>query len=148
MASVREHDSRSCLEQILKETERVKLLEAERVAAKRAAGRKLLEEVAKTNAAQIERKKLILQSEQEDDARIAAYVRAREEKEEAARLEAVRIAHEKEMEVVRLRAAQERASDIKAELDELRAQAPPRTIFRTMSRTVPARLSCRSHVQT
>ena len=90
--------SPACGWQILKETERVKLMEAEQVAVKRAAGRKLLEEVAKTNAAQIERKKLILQAELEDDARIAAYVRSREEKEAAQQAEAARIAHEKEME--------------------------------------------------
>ena len=108
--------------QILKEIERVKALEAEQQALKRTAGRKLLEEVAKTNASQIERKKLILQAEIDDDARIAAYVRQREEKEAAAAAAAARIAHEKEMETLRLRAAQERASDIKAELDELRAQ--------------------------
>lgn len=108
--------------QILGEIERVKAMEAEQVAAKRAAGRKLLEEVARTNAAQIERKRDILQAELEEDARIAAYVRAREVKEQEAQQEAARIAKEKELETARLRAQQERASDIKAELDELRAQ--------------------------
>lgn len=108
--------------QILAEIERVKQQEAEQLAAKRAAGRKLLEEVARTNAQQIERKKDILQAELEEDARIAAYVRAREQKELELQQEAARIAKEKELETARLRAQQERASDIKAELDELRAQ--------------------------
>lgn len=115
---LREHERA----QILSEIERVKRQEAEQLAAKRAAGRRLLEEVARTNAAQIERKKLILQAELEEDARIAAYVRARELKEQEQAEELARIAHEKEMETARLRAQQERASDIKAELDELRAQ--------------------------
>lgn len=89
---------------------------------KRRKGKEMLREVLAANREAIERKKLRVVAEAEEDRVIAAYnadKRAREEEYEA---EQQRIADEKEREVARMRADQERASDKQAEKDELQAR--------------------------
>jgi len=108
-------------QQMLAEIERMKEEEMVALQQKREAGRKMLEEVAEANKAQIARKKLIILAEQEEDERIAQYLREKElrEQEQADIAEAMR--KEKERETARLRAQQEKSQDRQAELDELRA---------------------------
>jgi len=108
-------------QQMLAEIERMKEEELQQQYEKRVAGRKLLEEVAKANQAQIERKKMIVHAEKEEDSRIAMYLREKELREQSQAEEAERIRREREQEVARLRAEQEKAADKQAELDELRA---------------------------
>ena len=108
--------------QMLAEIQRMKDEEAAEAARKREAGRKLLEEVSRANAAQLERKKLVIQAERDEEERIARYIADRDEREMQEQLERERQAREKELETARMRAAQEKASDTQAEMDELRAQ--------------------------
>lgn len=107
--------------QMLAEIDRMKEEEMRKIQEQRAAGRKLLEEVANANLWQIERKKKIISAEKEEDARIADYIAKKEAKEAAFAEEQDRIRREKEFEVARLRAMQEKANDRQAEIDELRA---------------------------
>eukprot|EP00240_Pyramimonas_obovata_P001211 CAMPEP_0118935178 /NCGR_PEP_ID=MMETSP1169-20130426/15074_1 /TAXON_ID=36882 /ORGANISM="Pyramimonas obovata, Strain CCMP722" /LENGTH=462 /DNA_ID=CAMNT_0006878171 /DNA_START=303 /DNA_END=1691 /DNA_ORIENTATION=+ len=107
--------------QMFAELERMKEEELAQQYEKRMAGHKLLQEVARANAAQIERKKGLIQMEKEEDARIARYIRERDLREQAYQEEQARIAHERELETARLRAQQEKMADKQAELDELRA---------------------------
>lgn len=95
--------------------------EAER-AQKLEAGRRLLTQVMEANNAQARSKLRKKQEELEEDARIADYVRKREEREAMQEAELARIAAEKEKEVARLRAAQERIIDRQSAIDELRAK--------------------------
>jgi hypothetical protein len=88
---------------------------------KRVAGKKLLEEVAKANLEQIDRKKLIIASEKEEEERIARYIAEKDAREQGEQAEKDRVTKEKELETARLRAQQEKAADHQAELDELRA---------------------------
>ena len=60
------------------------------------------------NASIIERKKHMMDADKEENARIARYIRERDEREEAASKEAARVAHERELETARLRAQQEK----------------------------------------
>jgi len=85
-------------------------------------GKKMLAEVAMSNAQQIELKKSAGDYEKEDDRRIAAYVRNRElrELEYAHQQEGIKAA--KERETLRLRAMQEKMADKQAELDGLRSK--------------------------
>ena len=89
---------------------------------KKEAGQRLLAEVAKANAAQLERKKLMVQSEREEEERIARYIAERDEREAREQAEKERVAREKELETARLRAQQEKHADTAAAMDELRAQ--------------------------
>lgn len=89
---------------------------------KKEAGQKLLAEVSKANAAQLERKKLMVQSEREEEERIARYIAERDEREAREQAEKERVAREKELETARLRAQQEKHADTAAAMDELRAQ--------------------------
>lgn len=107
--------------QMLLEMERMKEEELMQAQEKKIAGRLLLEEVAKANLEQIERKKMIIDAEKEEDVRIAQYIAEKEAREYAQAMEAERIRKEKELETARLRAQQEKAADKQAELDELRA---------------------------
>jgi len=107
--------------QMFAELERMKDEELQVAYEKRVAGHKLLQEVARANSSQIERKKMIMLAEKEDDARIQRYLKERDAREEAALAEAERVKRERELEVARLRAQQEKAQDKQAEVDELRA---------------------------
>mmetsp|Transcript_36687 Transcript_36687/g.91378 ORF Transcript_36687/g.91378 Transcript_36687/m.91378 type:complete len:514 (-) Transcript_36687:369-1910(-) len=107
--------------QMLAEIQRIKDEEASEVQRKRVAGKKLLEEVAKANLEQIDRKKLIIQSERDEEERIAHYIYEKDAREQGELSEKERVAREKELETARLRAQQEKAADHAAELDELRA---------------------------
>jgi hypothetical protein len=107
--------------QMLSEIQRVKDEAAAEAQRKRDVGKKLLAEVSKANAAQIERKKLIIQAERDEEERIAQYIADRDARELAEQMERDRVAHEIEMETVRMRAQQEKQADTQAEMDELRA---------------------------
>mmetsp|Transcript_5895 Transcript_5895/g.7951 ORF Transcript_5895/g.7951 Transcript_5895/m.7951 type:complete len:521 (+) Transcript_5895:39-1601(+) len=107
--------------QMFAELERMKEEELQQQYEKRIAGQKLLQEVARANSNQIDRKKMIIQAEKEEDGRIARYIKEREAREQAAQEEQERFKQERELEVARLRAMQEKAADKQAELDELRA---------------------------
>merc|ERR1719409_2102826 len=84
-------------------------------------GKKMLAEVAMSNAQQIELKKSAGDYEKEDDRRIAAYCRDRERREMEYNQQQEAIKAAKERETLRLRAMQEKMADKQAELDGLRA---------------------------
>jgi len=100
----------------------MKTNEIKQAQAKVEMGKKMLAEVAMSNAQQIELKKSAGDYEKEDDRRIAAYVRDREmrELEYAHQQEGIKAA--KERETLRLRAMQEKMADKQAELDGLRSK--------------------------
>lgn len=104
------------------EQERLAREDAERAAEKARQGKLLMEEVMRTNAEQLDRKRVLKDQEREEEQRIAEYIRLRDAREEAAAAEKARLAKEKELEIARLRAQQERAADRQAELDDLRAR--------------------------
>jgi len=91
-------------------------------AAKAEAGKKLLKEVALSNAEQIALKKKAAEAEKMEERRIQAYIRDKERREQDHHAEQERIKQEREMETARLRAAQEKMADKQAELDALRAK--------------------------
>lgn len=95
--------------------------EQERLA-KVAAGRKLLAQVVEANNAGARAKLRKKQEEIDEELRIAAYIRAKEEREARNEAELSRIRNEKEKEIARLRAMQERAQDRQSAIDELRAK--------------------------
>lgn len=107
---------------VLAEIERMRVEEERQMEEKREQGRRLLAEVQKSNFAQIERKKAILEEEKEEDERIALYIKMKEAKEAEEAERQAHIAKEKELELARMRAKQEKMTDKQAELDELRAQ--------------------------
>lgn len=108
-------------QQMLREIQRMKLEEVEEIAKKREAGAALLADVAHANAAQQDRRRLVLQFEKEEEGRIAAYLAEKDKREMEVEVEKRQIAREKEMETARMRARQEKQADTAAELDELRA---------------------------
>merc|ERR1719409_1826054 len=85
-------------------------------------GKKMLAEVAMSNAQQIELKKSAGDYEKEDDRRIAAYCRDRERREMEYNQQQEAIKAAKERETLRLRAMQEKMADKQAELDGLRSK--------------------------
>jgi len=96
--------------------------EIREVMRKKDAGKKLLEEVAKSNAEQIDLKKRAGEAEIEDDRRIAMYLRDKETRDQARMQSESAVKAEKERETQRLRAMQEKMADKQAELDALRAK--------------------------
>merc|ERR1719198_529446 len=96
--------------------------EIRQVVAKKEAGKKLLEEVAASNAEQIELKRREKDKEVDEDRRVAAYLREREVREQQRMQSEEAIKAEKERETARLRAKQEKMKDKQAELDALRAK--------------------------
>mmetsp|Transcript_7111 Transcript_7111/g.11714 ORF Transcript_7111/g.11714 Transcript_7111/m.11714 type:complete len:488 (+) Transcript_7111:139-1602(+) len=113
-----EQEAELMLERI-KENERRQEEEARR---KIEHGRKLHAEVMAANDAAARAKLRRKQEENEENERIARYIKQKELKEarEEERLAAIKAA--KEQEVARLRAQQEKANDRRSELDELRAR--------------------------
>lgn len=85
-------------------------------------GKKMVAEVAMSNAQQIELKKTAGDYEKEDDRRIAAYCRDRERREMEYNQQQEAIKAAKERETLRLRAMQEKMADKQAELDGLRSK--------------------------
>ena len=109
-------------EAMLRQNEDLKAEEMRQLQAKKAAGKKLLEEVALSNADQISLKQRAKDSEKDEERRIAGYLRAKEEREQMVAQEQAAIKAEKERETARLRAMQEKMKDKQAELDALRAK--------------------------
>merc|ERR1719181_2700129 len=109
-------------EAMLKQNAAMKEEEIRQVVAKKAAGARLLEEVAASNAEQIELKKLDKDKEVDEERRIAAYLREREHRDQAHMAQEEAAKAEKERETARLRAKQEKMKDKQAELDQLRAK--------------------------
>jgi hypothetical protein len=85
-------------------------------------GRKLLDEVIKSNEQQALLKIRQKQLEAEEDRKIAEYIRQKEAREAAAEMEKERIRAAKELELARMRATQEKAQNRQAQIDELRAK--------------------------
>jgi len=109
-------------EAMLKQNEDLKNEELRQQQIKKEAGKKLLEEVAMSNADQIMLKKREKEKGKDEDRRIAAYLRDREIREQDLQQEKERVKTEKERETARLRAMQEKMKDKQAELDALRAK--------------------------
>merc|ERR1719446_474557 len=109
-------------EAMLRQNAEMKEEEIRQVVAKKDAGKKLLEEVAASNAEQIELKRREKDKEVEEDRRVAAYLRDREVREQQRMQSEEAIKAEKERETARLRAKQEKMKDKQAELDALRAK--------------------------
>merc|ERR1711988_269847 len=109
-------------EAMLRQLERLKEEDLLKAEMKKEAAKKLMEEVAASNAQMIRMKELKRQKELEEEQRIAAYLEEKAAREQAHQDELDRIAAEKEAEVIKLRQMQEKASDKKSELDALRAK--------------------------
>lgn len=107
---------------MIKQNEEMKAEERAQQLAKAEAGKKLLAEVALSNAEQIRLKKLGAEAEKMEERKIQAYIRDKERREQEFHQEQERIKNEREMETARLRAAQEKMADKQAELDQLRAK--------------------------
>ena len=107
---------------MLRQNEELKDEESRQTFMKKEAGKKLLGEVAISNADQISLKKQEKEKGKDEDRRIAAYLRERESREQVVQQEKERVKTEKERETARLRAMQEKMKDKQAELDALRAK--------------------------
>ena len=109
-------------EAMLKQNEEMKQQEIASLIEKKNAGAKLLEQVAASNAEQIELKKLQKEQAKHEDDMIKVYLRQREKRDQARTQLEESIKAEKERETARLRAQQEKMADKQAELDALRAK--------------------------
>eukprot|EP00657_Telonema_sp_P-1_P007364 TRINITY_DN27184_c0_g1_i1.p1 TRINITY_DN27184_c0_g1~~TRINITY_DN27184_c0_g1_i1.p1 ORF type:complete len:511 (+),score=238.17 TRINITY_DN27184_c0_g1_i1:212-1744(+) len=89
---------------------------------KKGAAKKLMAEVAVSNAQMTKLKELKRQREKEEDARIAQYLQDKAKREQEHQEMLDRAAADKEAECAALRAQQEKETDKKAELDALRAK--------------------------
>eukprot|EP00667_Euglena_gracilis_P007214 EG_transcript_7276 len=100
-----------------------KLQEEERVIQerKREASRQLMQDIAVVNAEQIRLKARQKELEVADDRRIAEYVKEKDKRETELAEEQERQRAEREREVARLRSLQEKAQDLQAEADAVRA---------------------------
>jgi hypothetical protein len=109
-------------EALLHQHEQLKEEELKQQVARKKAGEQLLRETAYSNASQIGLKRQAAQKDVDEDARIQAYIRAKEKREQEHMLEQERSKAERERETARLRAKQEKMKDKQAELDLLRAK--------------------------
>lgn len=107
---------------MLRQNDEMKQEEVRQIIAKKEAGKKLLEEVAASNAGQIELKKQEKEKLKEEDLMIQVYLRDREKRDQERQQHEDAIKAEKERETARLRAQQEKLKDKQAELDALRAK--------------------------
>jgi len=107
---------------LIAQNEDMKKEERQQMVLKVEAGKKLLNEVALSNAEQIALKKRAASEEKEEERRIAAYIRDKEMREQEHHMEQERIKAERERETAKLRAMQEKMKDKQAELDALRAK--------------------------
>jgi hypothetical protein len=109
-------------EAMLRQIERLKQMEKEKEEERRRMGKEMLHEAAMANAEQIKRKEEHRHKMQEEEERIAEYIKERDRKEQE-RQEAMEAELKaKAEETARLRAKQERAADKQAETDALRAK--------------------------
>jgi len=109
-------------EAMLRQNEEIKQEEFRQMVAKKEAGKKLLEQVAASNAEQIELKKMEIDRNKNEELKIQVYLRQREKREQERAQMEDGIKAEKERETARLRAQQEKMKDKQAELDALRAK--------------------------
>eukprot|EP00967_Tisochrysis_lutea_P157143 scaffold318259_cov28-Tisochrysis_lutea.AAC.4 len=109
-------------EAMIRQHEQMKAEELKQQIARKKVGEQLLRETALSNASQIILKQQAAQNEKEENARIQAYIRAKEKREQEQLLEQQRLKAERERETARLRAKQEKMKDKQAELDALRAK--------------------------
>eukprot|EP01065_Artemidia_motanka_P028888 TRINITY_DN3463_c0_g1_i1.p2 TRINITY_DN3463_c0_g1~~TRINITY_DN3463_c0_g1_i1.p2 ORF type:complete len:502 (+),score=302.18 TRINITY_DN3463_c0_g1_i1:67-1572(+) len=107
---------------MLRHIEKMKDDDRREAVKKKEAARRLMEDVALANAEQIRNKNRERALEQEEDRRIAEYLREKDQREQELQAEQERVRKEKEEEIARLRKLQEKAKDKKAELDALRAK--------------------------
>jgi len=109
-------------EQMVRQIHKNQKVEEERIKAKVEISKVKRAEIAQENSLAIERKKLLVQREVEDDQRVVDYqnMKARE----LAKLEAAEAErkHAAEMLCAKLRSQQQRAMDNRGEIDELRAK--------------------------
>eukprot|EP00899_Mesostigma_viride_P005653 jgi/Mesvir1/15089/Mv14730-RA.1 len=115
---------------IMRDIARMKAEEAELVERRKAQGRRLLAEVAKSNSEQIDRKRQMILAEKAEEEQIAEYLRQKEMRELAHAEEQERIRKARELETARLRSLQEKHLDKQAELDELRAMRAQEAVER------------------
>jgi len=109
-------------EAMLRQNDQMKHEELNTQVMKKEAGRKLLEQVAASNAEQIELKKLENERRKEEELKVQVYLRAKEQREMDRQQAEEAIKAEKERETAKLRAMQEKMKDKQAELDALRAK--------------------------
>lgn len=107
---------------MLRQLERLKEEDMLKAEMKKAAAKKLMEEVAESNSQMTKLKELKRKKEREEDARIAQYLKDKAQREQEHQEMLDRAAAEKEAECAALRAQQEKETDKKAELDALRAK--------------------------
>lgn len=107
---------------MLARVQALELAEEQERQAKVLAGRKLLAQVVEANNAGARAKLRKKQEEIDEELRIQAYIRSKDEREARNEAELLRIRNEKEKEIGRLRAMQERAQDRQSAIDELRAK--------------------------
>lgn len=107
-------------EAMLRQIDQLKADEAKAQAERREQNRRLLEEVALSNAEQIRIKNRLAAQEKEDEQRILAYNKDKDARERAEALARERQRVEKEAEVERMRNAQQRMADVQSEIDALR----------------------------
>lgn len=109
-------------EALLRQHEQLKVEELRHQIARKKAAQQLLRETAYSNASQIGLKQQAAQKNKDEDARIQAYICAKEKREQELMLEQERLKAERERETAKLRAKQEKMKDTQAELDSLRAK--------------------------
>lgn len=107
-------------EAMLRQIEALKAEEAQAMAERREQNRRLLEEVALSNAEQIRMKNRLAAQEKEGERAILAYNKDKEARESADALAKEKQRVEKEAEVERMRNAQLRMQDVQSEIDALR----------------------------
>jgi len=109
-------------EAMIRQNEEMKAEERKQQLQKAEAGKKLLHEVALSNAEQIALKRQAAEQEKAEERRVQAYIRDKERREQELAQEQERLKAERERETARLRAQQEKLKDKQAELDALRAK--------------------------
>lgn len=107
---------------MLDQIEKLKREEEDEARRKKETVRRFQDEILEANLDQLRAKRMQKETEKQEELRIAAYVKEKEDREGVLAAEAERVAAEREMEVARLRSLQERAQDKQAEVDSLRAR--------------------------
>lgn len=107
---------------MLRHIEKLKEEDRKVVESKREVGKRLMQDIAVVNLEQIRRKAEQREVEAAEERRILEYVKEKEKREAELAAEQLRLAAEREREVARLRALQEKAQDLQAEADAVRAK--------------------------
>ncbi|EDO38378.1 predicted protein [Nematostella vectensis] len=107
---------------MLQYLERLKDEDMEALVKKHETQKNLMKEVAKANEEIKRQSEVKKQQEKMEELKVMEYLKQKAEREEAYQREQEKIRIEKEKEIARLRALQERAKDVQAEKDALRAK--------------------------